>query len=145
MTAIAIDMREPVEIDMQKYGVLLMEILPVAIGDEEELDRLTESVNKLVSKGIRENGLSAEENKLLRLLTSLIRDFEAVNFSIPDAPPNEVLKHFLEVREIKQARLIPIFGSSGNVSEILSGKRSITATHAKALAAFFGVRAEMFI
>ncbi len=145
MIATATNTQKHEAIDTQKYGALLLETLPVVIGDEAELDRLTESANKLVSKGIRQNGLSAEEDQMLRLLTNLIQDYETANYPIPDAAPNGILKHFLEVREIKQARLIPIFGSSGNVSEILSGKRGITAAHAKALASFFGVSAELFI
>jgi hypothetical protein len=63
-------------VDEQKYGALLAAVLPGVISDDAELERLTEEVNSLVTKGIKENRLSMEEEKLLALLTRLIEDYE---------------------------------------------------------------------
>lgn len=63
-------------VDEQKYGALLAATLPGVISDDVELERLTEEVNRLVTKGIKENRLSPEEEKLLALLTRLIEDYE---------------------------------------------------------------------
>lgn len=64
------------KIDESKYGTLLVATLPGVITDDDELARLTEQVNRLVSKGIKDDHLSPEEEKLLALLTQLIEDYE---------------------------------------------------------------------
>ena len=46
------------------------------INNAAELDRLTEKVNLLVTKGIKAECLSLEEEKLLALLAHLIEDYE---------------------------------------------------------------------
>jgi hypothetical protein len=63
-------------VDNDKYGALLAATRPSVITDDAELERLTEEVNHLVTKGIKENQLSPEEEKLLALLTRLIEDYE---------------------------------------------------------------------
>ena len=56
-----------------------------------------------------------------------------------------MLKFFMEDRGIKQADLLPVFGSSGITSEVVNGKRSISKAQAKKLAEFFKVSVELFI
>jgi hypothetical protein len=63
-------------VDNEKYGALLAAIRPAVITDEVELERLTEEVNRLVTRGIKETCLCPEEEKLLALLTRLIEDYE---------------------------------------------------------------------
>ena len=127
------------------YGQLLSQVLPSIVTNEEELERLTKEVDRLVSKGIKQNGLSPEESCLLQLLTKLIEDYEAEHFPIENAPPNEVLKFLMEQKNLKQSDLLGIFGSSGITSEVVNGKRSISKTQAKKLAGFFKVSVELFI
>ena len=71
-------------VDIQKYGALLAETLPAVIRDDAELDRLTEVANRLATKGIKENGLSLEENRLLELVVKLIEDYESEHYPIED-------------------------------------------------------------
>jgi mRNA-degrading endonuclease HigB of HigAB toxin-antitoxin module len=54
-----------------------------------DLDRLTEEVNRLVTKGIRENYLSPEEEKVLVLLTHLIEEYERRHESLNGAAPGD--------------------------------------------------------
>jgi len=63
-------------VDDYKYGALLAASRPAVITDDKELERLTEEVNRLVTKGINDDGLAPEEEKLLALLTRLIEDYE---------------------------------------------------------------------
>lgn len=76
-------------VDDNKYGDLLAATRPGVITDDAELERLTEEVNHLVTKGIKENRLSPEEEKLLALLTRLIEDYERrhepLNDDVPEA------------------------------------------------------------
>ena len=99
-------------------------------------------VEKLMQKGEK---LSAEEEKLLKLLARLIEDFEERFYQPNEATPLEVLNHLMEARGVKQSQLWEVFGSKGIASEVLNGKRGISKTSARALANYFHVPAELFI
>jgi len=132
-------------VDKTKYGLLLMETLPSVILSEEELERLTEEVNRLITKGIKQGELSPEEERLLELLSVLIESYEDEHYPIPELSPNEVLKFLIDERGLKQSDLLHVFGSSGVTSEVVNGKRSISKAQAKKLAKFFKVSIELFI
>ena len=76
-----------VNVDETKYGSLLARARPGVIYDDSELERLTEEVNRLVTKGIKETRLAPEEEKLLTLLTRLIEDYEQRQDSDREATP----------------------------------------------------------
>src|SRR5207253_11050480 len=97
---------------------------------------------KLIDKG---ENMSQEEEKLLKLLTRLAEDFEERFYHPRDATPLEVLQHLMESRDLKQTHLWEVFGSKGIASEVLNGKRGISKTHARALADYFNVPADLFI
>ena len=58
--------------------------MPVVIETEEESARMLTTVEKLMKKGEK---LSAEEEKLLKLLVRLIEDFEQRFYQPPEAEP----------------------------------------------------------
>jgi HTH-type transcriptional regulator/antitoxin HigA len=99
-------------------------------------------VEKLMEKG---ENLTPEEEKLLKLLAKLIEDFELEYYHPQDAEPLQVLQHLMESRGIKPTHLWEVFGSKGIASEVLNGKRGISKTHARALAQYFHVPADLFI
>lgn len=74
-------------VDEYKYGALLAAARPAVITDDKELERLTDEVNRLMTKGIKEDGLAPEEETLLALLTRLIEDYEQRYDSINDVAP----------------------------------------------------------
>jgi HTH-type transcriptional regulator/antitoxin HigA len=51
----------------------------------------------------------------------------------------------MEARGIKPTQLWEVFGSKGITSEVLNGKRGISKTHARALANYFHVPADLFV
>jgi HTH-type transcriptional regulator/antitoxin HigA len=99
-------------------------------------------VEKLMDRGERR---TAEEDAALELMVRLIRDYEQEDHPLPDPSPHEMLLYLMEQRNLKQADLLPIFKSRGYVSDVVNGKRAISKLHAKALAAFFRVSADLFI
>lgn len=117
--------------------------LPTVIKTEPENDRLLAIVESLLEKG--EDQLSAEEDALLELLTGLIHDFESRAYPVGKSEPHKMVAFLLEQRGLKASDLWPVVGSKGRVSEILARKRAISKAQAKKLAAFFQVRAELFI
>lgn len=130
------------KIDPTRYRRLLSRAMPVVIETEDENERMLATVEKLMQKG---ENLSPEEEKLLKLLARLIEDFEERYYHPKEADPLEVLQHLMEARGIKQAQLWDVFGSKGVASEVLNGKRGISKTHARALANYFHVSADVFI
>lgn len=130
------------KINEARYRRLLSRTMPVIIETEEENERMLAVVEKLMDKG---ENLSPEEDKLLKLLARLIEDFEKRYYKPEDATPLEVLQHLMESRDVKQTHLWEVFGSKGIASEVLSGKRSISKAHARALAHYFHVTADLFI
>jgi HTH-type transcriptional regulator/antitoxin HigA len=131
-------------IDLKRYGRLLAKAAPCVIATEEEHERALATVESLMEKGERK--MTPEEDALLDLLTNLIRDYEATAYP-PRAKsrPHQMVAFLLEQRDLKPSDLWPIIGSKGRVSEILTGKRSISKGQAKKLAAFFHVRTDLFI
>ncbi len=134
-----------VNVDEKKYGNLLMSVLPSVIVNDEELERMTEEIDRLITKDIKQGSLSPEEDRLLELLSVLVEEYEDKHYPIPDASPNEVLRFLMEQKDLKQSDLLPIFGSSGITSEVVNGKRSISKAQAKKLAEFFKISVELFI
>src|SRR5689334_12074613 len=129
-------------IDSGRYRRLLSRTMPVVIETEEENARMLAVVEKLMKKG---ENLSFEEGKLLKLLTRLVQDFEERLYKPGEATPLEVLRHLMESRGVKQSQLWEVFGSKGIASEVLNGKRGISKTHARSLANYFHVSADLFV
>jgi len=116
--------------------------MPVVIETEQENARMLTVVEKLMEKGEQ---LSPEEEKLLKLFSRLIEDFEQRYYHPKEATPLEVLQHLMESADVKQSHLWEVFGSKGIASEVLNGKRGISKTQARALANYFHVPADLFI
>jgi HTH-type transcriptional regulator/antitoxin HigA len=129
-------------INPARYKRLLSKAMPVVIETEEENDRMLAEVEKLIAKG---ENISPEEDALLRLMATLIQDFEERFYQPGEATPLEILHQLMDARDLKQSDLLEVFGSKGIASEVINGKRSISKAHAKALAKYFGVSASLFI
>jgi HTH-type transcriptional regulator/antitoxin HigA len=130
------------QFDSKQYKRLLTEVMPVPIQTEEENERMLAAAGRLMEKG---EDLSAEEEALLRLLATLIEEFETKFYRPEDATPLEVLRHLMEERGLKQSDLWELFGSKGVASEVLNGKRGISKTQAKKLAEYFHAPVSLFI
>ena len=135
-----------VQIDSKKYARLLAKTLPRSIATEEDNDRMLAIVNALMRKG--ESNLSPEEDALLELLYTLIEKFETEFYQLDKkstSTPASRLKFLMDARDLSPKDLWPVLGSKGLTSEILSGRRAVSKSKAKALAEFFHVSAELFI
>ncbi len=88
---------------------------------------------------------SPEQTALLKILVRLIEEYESKNYPMGKPSTHAIIQHLLEARELEQADLVGIIGSSDDVSELINGKQAITEEQAKALGDFFHVSAELFI
>ena len=128
-------------LDRNTYGKLLKRALPQVIHNDRECERLTTELLQLEER----NDLGPEEQQLAELLTLLIDGYEERRYPIPRYSPQHTLQHLMEARSLQQKDLWKVFGSRGVTSEVFHGKRAISKTHARKLADFFHVSAELFI
>jgi HTH-type transcriptional regulator/antitoxin HigA len=124
------------------YGELLSQTRPRVIKTEAENQRALAELEALDTLGRR---LTREEEALGELLSVLVGQFEESRYPLGHADPLDALRDFMEVRQLRQRDLIPIFGASSVVSDVLNGKRSISKNHARKLAEFFHVPVSLFI
>ena len=129
--------------DRNKYGRLLLRVAPAVIESESENERVLGVIEKLMAKG--EARLSLEEDALLELLTQLVENFEKRAYLRKKSEPSHLVRFLLQERGLKPADLATAAGSRGRVSEILSGRRSISKAQAKRFAEFFHVSPALFI
>ena len=96
---------------------------------------------------LMENDLSPDsaEADHLKLLTTLIVDYENTHFPKIYPDPVEAIKFRMEQENLKQADLVPYMGSRSRVSEVLAGKRRLTLNMIRALESGLGIPAEVLI
>jgi HTH-type transcriptional regulator/antitoxin HigA len=129
-------------LDERRYRELLDVTLPVAIRTEEEYTRLLSSAAALMEKP--EDEISEEEGRLLEMLSILIDEYENRAHPLPKAEPHKMLAYLLEEKDMKPSDLWAILPKS-RVSEILSGKRSISKAQARQLAELLRVPVDLFL
>ena len=123
-----------------EYTRLLADVLPHVIHTEEENERCTAALEKLLAKRDR----TAEESRILELLTLLIEDFEDKNYSLPRANPRDIVRHLMEANDLRQVDLVDVFGTESIISEVLHGKRDLAKSHIEKLSVRFNVSPEVF-
>jgi HTH-type transcriptional regulator/antitoxin HigA len=85
-------------------------------------------------------------NTFMDLLTDAIHRYENQIYGPPaKVSPLEMLKYFMDAHNLKQTDLKEIFGSQGNVSQVLKGEREINLHHARKLAERFQVSTSIFV
>ncbi len=127
--------------DTNPYSNLLSQYVPQVIETEEEYNRALKIAEKLTFAKNR----TPEEKALHKLLITLIETYETENYPIEASEPFEILQHLMEASDTRQADLVGVIGSSGVVSEVVNGKRSISKAQAKALGDYFKVSSSLFI
>jgi HTH-type transcriptional regulator/antitoxin HigA len=124
----------------ESYAELLGKTLPRVIETDAENERLIAELEVLDSLP----KMTAAQKALAELLTVLIEQFEH-RYDVGHAAPVDALKQLMEDRGLRQRDLIPIFGSSSVVSDVVQGKREISKQHARGLAEYFSVPVSLFI
>ena len=129
-------------VDRKKYARLASRVVVKAIETEEEYDRMVAAVERLMDG---EERLSPEESALLETVGILVQAYDDRHNPLPPIAPNRMLAYMMEMSGPVTKDLLPVFGTRGRVSEILSGKRSIGKEQAQKLALVFKVTADLFI
>lgn len=113
-----------------------------SVRTEEDYAQARATIDSLLDEvGDNENHPLAD---VLDYLADQMKAYEDENFRIPEAKPKEVLRLLMEQHGLKQEDLDDCAPQS-RISDILSGKRSISKEIAKRLAHRFHVRADVFL
>jgi HTH-type transcriptional regulator/antitoxin HigA len=78
------------------------------------------------------------------LLTLLIEDFEEKHYALKATGAVDVLTELMQANDLRQKDLVAVFGTPSIVSEVLNGKRNLTAEHIRRLSKRFHVSPEVF-
>lgn len=112
------------------------------IRTEEQYHSYLSEVQELLSYT---STLTTEVSERIDLLSVLIENFEKDNYPIEPPTPIEAIKFRMEERGLKQADLVPYFGTRSRVSEVLAGKRPMTIPMIRALSVGLGISAEVLV
>lgn len=94
---------------------------------------------------LRGEDLSNDEVDRLEVLTVLIEAYENSKFPIEPPDPIDAILFRMEEKGLKQADLIPYFGTSSRVSEVLKRKRPLTVQMIRAISVGLGISADTLI
>ena len=96
-------------------------------------------------KHIRSSKVGAREQDELDVLLVLVRDFETRHLQNNLADPISSIQSRMDQMGLSPRDLVPFIGSRSKVSEVLSGKRSVTMNMARALHHHLGIPAEVLL
>jgi HTH-type transcriptional regulator/antitoxin HigA len=113
-----------------------------SVRTEEDYAQARATIDALLDE-VRDNE-SHPLADVLDYLADQVKAYEDENVQIPEAKPSEVLRFLMEQHGLKQEDLGDCAPQS-RISDILSGKRSISKEIAKRLAHRFHVRADVFL
>jgi HTH-type transcriptional regulator/antitoxin HigA len=122
------------------YGALLSEVKPEVIQGEEQNQLYIRQLEQLTDKPT----VSPAEEKLIALLTVLVEEYENKHYAVPIAGPLDIVRHLMEVHELRQKDLMDVFGAESTVSDVLNGKREITKEQVRRLSNRFHVSPAVF-
>jgi len=113
---------------------------PHLIRNEEQL----ESYTKALFRPTKLSNPKPSQVEAIDLLTVLMERYEQQHFSIPQASPVDVLRFLLDQHGPKKRDLASDLGGQSVVSEVLSGKRKLNASHIELLSKRFHVSPAVF-
>lgn len=108
--------------------------------EQQHLAYLNE-VQDLLTKG----SLSRNESDRLELLTVVLEAHENSKYPVEPVDPIDAIQFRMHEKGLKKADLIPYFGTSSRVSEVLGRKRPLTVQMIRALSIGLGISTETLV
>jgi HTH-type transcriptional regulator/antitoxin HigA len=112
------------------------------IRTEEQYLEYLANIEDIILKGDK---ASPSEIESLELMSVVVAAYEKSSYPIDPIDPIEAIRFRLHEKGLKQADLIPLIGTSGRVSEILSRKRPLTVSMIRALSQGLGISADVLV
>jgi HTH-type transcriptional regulator/antitoxin HigA len=112
------------------------------IKTESDYDGALARIEELIDRNPAAGTSEADE---LEVLSVLVEEYESRNFpsSLPD--PIEAVRFRMEQQNLTQRDLVPFIGSRSKVSEVLSGKRTLTLSMIRSLHSNLGIPARVLL
>ena len=110
------------------------------IRNEKDHDAALARIARLMSRR-----LNAVEGAELDALVTLVDAYEAKHFPMDLPDPISVIEFYLDQNGLRRKDLEPMIGSRARVSEVMSGKRSLTLAMIRRLQAGLGISADLLI
>jgi HTH-type transcriptional regulator/antitoxin HigA len=127
---------------MKAYQELLQEYAPRPIRNEKTCKNTLRTIDELMKRP----RLSRAENELLDVLVALVEQYESSDYPTPANPPDRMLAHLIESKDVSQADVAAATGiPRSTLSAVLTKRRGISKNSALKLAAYFGVSPSVFL
>ena len=117
-----------------------MEIKVRAIRNEADYEAVLAEVDDLMDAAP-----GTPQGERLDVLVTLLEAYEARHWSIDAPDPIDAIRIRMEQKNLKQRDLVPMIGSRGRVSEILSRKRALTLPMIRRLSEELQIGADVLI
>jgi len=117
-----------------------MDIKVRPIRSEEDYEAVLAEIDELMDA---EPG--TPEGDRLDVLVTLVEAYEARHWEIDLPDPVEAIRVRMEDKNLRQVDLVPMIGSRGRVSEVLSRKRDLTLPMIRRLAKGLDLGADVLI
>ena len=128
-------------INADEYARLIAASMPIPPITDADNERLIAALAALDQR----EGQTPAEQAFAELLAIVIEEFESRHYALPKVTPQQALRSLMEDRGLHHKDIAPIVGNKGLTTEILSGRRKISLSLAKRLAAALHVPIELFI
>lgn len=112
------------------------------IRSEEHYHSYLEEIERLMFQGDK---LKKQEVERLELLSILVEDFESRQYPLDPPDPVDAILFRMEEKGLRRADLIPYFGTSSRVSEVLGRKRPLTVQMIRALSLGLGIPTDILV
>lgn len=112
------------------------------IRTEQQYRAYLDEVQALIARGPT---LYTDESDRLEVLTLLLEAYENSKFPVEPPDPIDAIHFRMKEKGLKQADLVPYFGTSSRVSEILNRKRPLTVQMIRALSIGLGISADTLV
>ncbi|WP_254774407.1 ImmA/IrrE family metallo-endopeptidase [Marinobacter sp. AC-23] len=112
------------------------------IRTEEQYIAYLDEVQALIAEDPK---LNSKKSERLELLTVLLEAHENSKYPVESPDPVDAILFRMNEKGLKQADLVPYFGTSSRVSEVLNRKRPLTVQMIRALTIGLGISAETLI
>lgn len=116
--------------------------MPKVIRTQEQYEQYLGEVMALMAKG---STLNQYEGDRLELLSVLVEAYENSRYPVEPPDPIDAILFRMHEKGLKKADLIPYFGTSSRVSEVLGRKRPLTVQMIRELAVGLGLSADTLL
>jgi HTH-type transcriptional regulator/antitoxin HigA len=116
------------------------------ITNQQEFEEACTLIDALVDADLIKDPVERKKGlDLLEAIALLAHEYEKKHFAIPKPDPIEAIKERMEQLSLSQKDVATYFGGENRVSEVLSGKRSLTMKMVRALHTHLKISAETLL